>query len=199
MECKCVESLQLETATTADACFAVQAVHDILRKKNAEFVNYFSTNVIVAIVETLSATRKYLMTMNTIVTCVGRCVKAVLETNSSAGLVNHIAKYVEMECITVELTIPHTRVGDIMAKCYIYGCHNQAPKDCWSGRCALHCTNVHCERYPKDEEDLPEPDNTDYLGEDSDCISSYSDEECGAKMVRLYMENITQYNAKFAT
>ena len=121
------------------------------------------------------------MTMNTIVTYVGRCVKAVLETNSSAGLVNHIAKYAVMECITVELTITQTRDGDIMAKCYIYDCHNQAPKDCWSGRCALHCTNVHCERHPKDEEDLPEPDNTDYLGEDSDCISSYSDEECGAK------------------
>ena len=48
-------------------------------------------------------------------------------------------------------------------------------------RCSLHCTNVHCERHPKDEEDLPEPDKTDYLGEDSDCTSEYSDEECGAK------------------
>ena len=81
-----------------------------------------------------------------------------------------------------------------MAKCYIYGCHNQAPKDCWSGRCALHCTDVHCERHPKDEEDLPEPDNTDYLGEDSDCISSYSDEECGAKNGNVIKHMHGEYN-----
>ena len=160
---------------------AVQAAHAILQNKNAKFVNIFSTNVIVAIVGITSVPKSYHLTMNTIVIYVGQCVRNVLVQNSSVGLENHIAKYVEMECITVELTITQTRGGDIMAKCSFYGCQNPAPKDCWSGRCALHCTNVHCERHPKDEEDLPEPDKTDYLGEDSDCISSYSDEECGAK------------------
>ena len=165
---------------------AVQAAHDIRQNKNAKFVNTFSTNVIVAIVGIPSVPKSYHLTMNTIVIYVGQCVRNVLVQNSSVGLESHIAKYVAMECITVELTIPQTRDGDLMAECYIYGCHNQAPKDCDMGRCALHCTAAYCERHPKDEEDLPEPDNTDYLGEDSDCIDDRSDDDCGAKNGRVF-------------
>ena len=178
--------MQQKTATTADARFAVQDAHDIRLNKNAKFVNYFFTNVIVAIVGIPSVPKSYHLTMNTIVIYVGQCVRNVLVQNSSVGPESHIAKYVVMECITVELIILQMRAGDIMAKCYVYDCQNQAPKDCDMGRCALHCTAAYCERHPKDEEDLPEPDNTDYLGEDSDCIDDRSDDDCGAKNGRVF-------------
>jgi len=127
-----------------DAAIAAMGVQGILRRIVAISAINQCTNVIARNVESMIATAKFPLIVNTIALVVDVCARIASERNTSPGTVKLIASAVVMECTMEEMTTQvQRRTGDNMPKCKFHYCNNAAAKDCdfnLCGECCCGCS-----------------------------------------------------------
>ena len=123
-------------------------------------------NVIAGNVESMIATAKFPMIVNTIALVAELCAKIASERNTSHGTVRLIVNAVVMGCTMEEMTTQvQRRTGDNMPKCKFHYCNNAAANDCDFNLCGECCCG--CSRHETRSGPIEEDEHT------SCCVCGY--------------------------